>query len=138
MVEADGSRTVAIETGTYYARFKDHNGRTVERSTGCRDETNARQKLAAWEKEAEQIRVGEFAGGELDTARAASGPIGPHLDTYLQSLVVAEVSDVYRANADRAIRRLCAELELKVLRDLRREKVEPWFAKAIAADTESV
>ena len=43
----DGTRTVAIETGTYYARFKDHTGRTVDRSTGCRDETNARQKLAA-------------------------------------------------------------------------------------------
>ena len=68
------------------------------------------------------------------TARAASGPIKPHLGAFLQSLVVAEVSDVYRANADRAIRRLCDELGLETLRDLCRDKVEPWFAKAIADD----
>src|SRR5207237_10794090 len=107
--------------------------RTAERSTGCRDETNARQKLAKWEKEAEQIRAGVFNAGELDTARAAADPIGPHIDAYLQSLVASEVSDVYRANANRAVRRLCRELNLEALRDLRRDKIEPWFAEAITA-----
>ena len=131
VTESDGTRTVTIETGTYYARFRDNTGEWVERSTGCRDETNARQKLAAWEKEAEQVRAGVLDAGELDTARTAAQPIGPHREAYLQSLVVAEVSDVYRANADRAIRRLCDELKLESLRDLRRDKIEPWFADAI-------
>lgn len=130
----DGSQSVELETGTYYGRFKDHTGRLVERSTGCRDEANARQKLAAWEKEAEQIRAGVLDASELDTARAAAGPIKPQLAAYLQSLVVSEASAVYRANADRAVRRLCDELGLETLRDLRRDKVEPWFAKAIADD----
>jgi integrase len=134
VTEADGMRTVTVETGTYYARYRDHTGHTVERSTGCRDETNARQKLAKWEKEAEQVRAGVFEAGELDTARAASDPIDPHIDAYLQSLIVAEVSDVYRTNADRAIRRLCNELKLEALRDLCRDKVEPWFAKAISEE----
>ena len=134
VTEAAGTRTVAVETGTYYARFKDHTGRTIDRATGCRDETNARQKLAAWEKETEQVRVGVFKAGDLDTARAAADPIEPHLAAYLQSLVVAEVSDVYRTNAGRAVRRLRDELALAALRDLRREKVEPWFADAIADD----
>jgi len=130
----DGARTVAVETGTYSARFKDHTGKTVERSTGCREETNARQKLAKWEKEAEQIRAGVLDAGELDTARTAAGPIEPHLADYLQSLVVSQVSDVYKANSDRSIRRLMREVPLEVLRDLRRDKVEPWFANAVAAD----
>ncbi|MDY3555746.1 site-specific integrase [Gemmata sp. JC717] len=130
----DGSRSVELETGTYYGRFKDHTGRTVERSTGCRDEANARQKLAAWEREAEQIRAGVLDASELNTARAASGPILPQLSAYLQSLVVSEASDIYRANANRAVRRLCDELKLEALRDLRRDKIEPWFAKAIADD----
>src|SRR5688572_18901041 len=130
--EADGTRVVVIETGTYYGRFKDRTGEWVERSTGCRDETNARQKLAAWEKEAEQVRAGVLDAAELDAARTASDPIEPHLETYLQSLAVAEVSAVYRANAGRAIRRVRDELGLETLRDLRRDKVEPWFAKAVA------
>src|SRR5262245_31244559 len=122
----DGTRTVAVETGTYYGRYRDHTGKWAERSTGCRDETNARQKLARWEKEAEQVRAGVLDAGELDMARTAAGPIAPHLDAYLQSLVAAEVSDVYRANAARAIRRLCRDLGLDALHDLRRDKIEPW------------
>src|SRR5215211_4924985 len=55
---ADGTQTVTVETGTFYARYRDHTGHTVERSTGCRDETNARQIIAKWEKEAEQITAG--------------------------------------------------------------------------------
>ncbi len=129
---SDGTRSVEVEVGTYYGRFKDHTGAWVTRSTGCRDETNARQKLAKWEKEAEQVRAGVFEAGELDTARVSSGPIGPQINDYLQSLIVAEVSAVYRANANRAIRRLCAELKLESLRDLRRDKLETWFADAIA------
>ena len=131
--ETNGKRMVVIETGTYYARFKDHTGEWDDRSTGCRDEMNARQKLAAWEKEAEQIRAGVLDAGELNTARTASDPLEPHLTAYLQSLVVAEVSKVYRENAERAVRRIWNELELETLRDLRRDKVEPWFAKAITA-----
>ncbi len=130
----DGTRTVVVEVGTYSGRYLDHTGKTVERSTGCKDETNARQKLAKWEKEAEQIRAGVLDAGELDTARTAVGPIEPHLADYLQSLVVAQVSDVYRTNADRSIRRLMRELGLEVLRDLRRDKIEPWFANAIFED----
>lgn len=132
VTEVDGARTVTIETGTYYARFKDHEDRWVERSTGCRDETNARQVLAKWEKESEQVRAGVFEAGELDTARTAAGPIDPHIDAYVQSLVVSEASAVYRANAKRALYRLRDELGLQTLRDLRRDKIEPWFADAIA------
>lgn len=42
------------------------------------------------------------------------------------------MSDVYRANAIRAIRRLTRELALEALRDIRRDKLEPWFAKALS------
>jgi hypothetical protein len=59
----DGTRCVTVETGTYYGRYRDHAGRPVERSTGCRDETNARQKLAKWEREAEQVRAGVLDAG---------------------------------------------------------------------------
>ena len=127
----DGARTVAVEVGTYYARFKDHTGRTVERSTGCRDESNARQKLAKWEKEAEQISAGVLDAADLDTARAAAGPITPHLDAYEQALTAADVSAGYKANALRAVRRLTAELGFTTVRDIHRDKIEGWLADAV-------
>ena len=131
-VAADGTRTVTVETGTYTARYRTNAGRTVERSTGCRDETNARQKLAKWEKEAEQISAGVLDAADLDTARAAAGPIGPHLDAYTQALVAAGVSGTYKANAFRAVRRLTTELGCGSVRDIRRDKVEQWLADAVS------
>jgi len=128
----DGTETVGVKSPTYFAKFTDHTGRTVVRSTGCRDESTARQKLAGWEREVEQIRAGVLDATALDTARAAAGSIEPHLDAYEQSLIARDVSDMYRANAVRAIRRLMAEVPLASLRDLRREIVEPWFANAIS------
>ena len=134
VVEVNGVRTVTVELGNYYARFRDGTGQSVERSTGCRDETNARQLLARWEREAEQIHAGVLDAGALSTARAAGGPIESAIEAYEQSLLVAEVSQTYRTNAVRAIRRLHDELGLEVVRDLRRDRVESWFATAIAAD----
>lgn len=128
----DGTETVAVKSGAYIGKFRDHNGRVIERSTGCRDESTARQKLAGWEKEVEQIRAGVLDASALDTARAAAGAIEPHLDAYEQSLAAREVSGMYKANAVRAVRRLVREIPLTTLRDLRREIVEAWFADAIS------
>jgi integrase len=105
----------------------------VERSTGCRDETAARQKLAGWEREAEQVRAGVLDAGDLETAKAGSGDIQPHVDAYGRSLGAAAVSESYRANALRAVRRLVAELGVGTVRDLRRDKFERWLGEAVAA-----
>ncbi len=131
--DADGTRTVSVETGTYFARYRDHTGRTVERSTGCREETTARQKLARWEKETEQITSGILDATDLDTARASAGPIEPQLEAYEAALTARDVGDVYKANALRAVRRLAAELGFDTVRDIRRERIEQWLAEAIAA-----
>jgi hypothetical protein len=42
----DGTENVLVKSGVYVAKFRDHAGRFVERATGCRDESTARQKLA--------------------------------------------------------------------------------------------
>ena len=112
----DGTETVGVKSGIYFAKFRDHAGGIVVRSTGCRDESVARQKLGGWEKEVEQILAGALDATALDSARAAAGSIEPHLDAYEQSLIARAVSDVYRANAIRAVRRLLAEVPLKCLR----------------------
>ncbi len=129
----DGSECVAVKSGTYVAKYRDHAGRVVERSTGCREEATARQKLTAWEREQEQIRAGVLDAGQLDTARAAAGPMAAHLDAYGESLSARAVSPVYKANTLAAVRRLAADLDLTTLKDWRRDAVEPWFARAIAA-----
>lgn len=128
----DGTETVVVRSGVYVAKFRDHTGRVVERSTGCRDESTARQKLTAWEREVEQIRAGVLDATALDTARAAAGPLAPLLASYEQSLIARDVGKMHRTNALSALRRLAAEIPLRSVRDLRREIVEPWLCNAIA------
>lgn len=128
---ANGVDTVAVKSATYFAKFSDHTNKFVTRSTGCKDESTARQQLAKWEREAEQIRAGVLDATALQVARAATGPLEPLLTSYEQSLIARNVSTVYRANSMRAIRRLIDEVPLTSVKDLRREIVEPWFAKAL-------
>jgi hypothetical protein len=122
-VAAGGARTIRVETGTYYTRFRDYTGATVDRSTGCREETTARQVLARWEREAENIRSEVLDARALETARAAGGPIADAITAYEQALAAADVSGTYKASAVRAVRRLADELGFLTLRDIRRERV---------------
>ncbi len=131
-VESDGSEVVAVQSAIYVAKYRDHTGRVVARSTGCREETTARHKLAQWEAETEQILAGILDATALETARASVGSLAEHLGAYEQSLIANEVSDTYRANARRGVQRLIDELDLKTLSDFRRDKIEPWLSKAIS------
>src|SRR4051794_9165056 len=49
----DGTARVRQESGTYFAKYRDHDGTVRVVPTGCRDETNAKQFLADLEKQAD-------------------------------------------------------------------------------------
>jgi hypothetical protein len=56
---------VAEKSPTYFGKLLDNNGNTVIRTTGCKDESVARQVLAKWEREVEQIRAGVLDASAL-------------------------------------------------------------------------
>ena len=83
-IETDpsGAEFVAIKCTIYSARYRDHVGKLIERTTGCRDETAARQTLARREREAEKVRAGVLCVEDLETARTStptSSPLPPPL-----------------------------------------------------------
>ncbi|CEF48213.1 unnamed protein product [uncultured bacterium] len=127
----DGSDRVLTEARTYTARFRDHTGKVVTRPTGCKDEQAARQMLAAWEREVEQVKAGTLDAKDLDTSRKAAAPLEEHLTVYERSLVAAEVSDVYRANVLRAVRKVSADCGFATPTAFDREAVEDWLAARI-------
>ena len=131
-IGADGGPRIATRAATYMAKYRDHAGAVVERATGCRDEQTARQMLAKWEREVEQIKAGTLDAKHLDSARRSAESIRTHLDAYEQSLIAAETSPVYRANLRRAVLRVAAECDFATLADLSREAVERWLAERVA------
>jgi hypothetical protein len=129
---ADGQPRIATRAATDTAKYRDHAGAVVERATGCRDGQAARQMLAKWEREAEQIKTGTLDARHLDSARRAATPVVEHLDAYEHSLIAADTSPVYRANLRRAVLRVAAECGFATLADLSREAMERWLAARVA------
>jgi integrase len=123
---------ITTTSKAYSARYRSHDGRMIERPTRCRDRQAAEQMLGRWEREQEQIAAGILDPKQLETARSSHGSLETHLDAYEANLIARALSTVYKANALRAIRRLAHDLGLTTVKDLRREKIEPWFAHAIS------
>ncbi len=127
----DGHPRITTRAATYTAKYRDHTGAVVERATGCRDEQVARQMLAKWEREVEQIKTGTLDARHLDSARRAATPLAEHLDAYEQSLIAADTSPVYRANLRSAVVRVAADCGFVTLADVSRETVERWLAARV-------
>ncbi len=126
-----GIDRIVTESSTYYAKYRDAEGVVQVVPTGCRDRQAAEQMLKKWEREIEQIKAGTLDRKALDVARLAGAPLEDHLSAYERSLVAAEVSDVYRANVLRAVRKVSAESGITTAGDLSRELVENWLAARI-------
>ncbi len=130
-IGSGGVDRILTEARTFTARYRDHTGNIVTRPTGCRDEQTARQLLAKWEREAEQIKAGTLDAKTLDAAKKAAAPLEDHLAAYERSLVAGGVTAVYRANLIRAVRRVSAECGFGTPADFDRERVEGWLAERI-------
>ncbi|QEL17728.1 tyrosine-type recombinase/integrase [Limnoglobus roseus] len=128
----DGTKIVT-KSAMYHARYDNAEGEEVTRKTGCRDEQSARQMLAGWEKEVDQIRAGILDPKLLDTVRKAATALEEHLTEYERTLRAEEVSKVYRENVLRAVRRVAAECQFATLAAFEMAAVERWFADRGAA-----
>jgi integrase len=121
----DGTRRIRLESETYFAKYRDHEGTVRVVPTGCRDEANARQFLADMEKQSDRVRAGVVSPQELAVADRMADPIAQHIADYVSTLTG---SADHRQHTDRYLRRLAAECRWSKLSDLRRDDFELWLA----------
>ncbi len=86
VVQADGTEVIHVETGCYYASYRDHDGKLHVVSTGQKDKDNARQFLAAREKERGRVESGVITKEEANRVEATRTTdvdkhIGDHITT---------------------------------------------------------
>jgi integrase len=124
----DGSERISIQSPYYVAKFRDGAGVVQVVSTGCRDETAARQVLADLERKAELVRSNVMTATEAAIGDHQAAPLAQHLDAYLAHLEAAGVTKEHRANVKRQLRRLAAECAFGRLSDLTREAMERWLS----------
>ena len=125
--EGGGDR-ILTESGTYFAKYRDASGIVQTKPTGCRDRQAAEQLLKKWEREVEQVKAGTLDAKQLDTAKQASIPLEDQLSAYERSMVASEVSEVYRENVLRAVRRVANDCEFATPAHFNREAIENWLA----------
>jgi integrase len=127
----DGTRVVC-EARTWTARYRDADGNLVEEPTGCRDEQNARAKLADLERRAERVKAGIVTPRELAAAGLGGTLVADHIDAYERHLLGAGVSCVYRKNALAAVRRVTNDCQFVRVADVQRGPLEDWLAARLA------
>jgi integrase len=128
---ADGRRVVEVETGCYYAKFRDADGKVRIVSTGCKDEAAARQFLAAQVKRAERIKAGVMTPREADAADRMREPLDHHIADYIARLPGKRggpATPMHRDNTRRSLQRLAADCRWTCLADLTRDSLERWIA----------
>jgi len=123
---AAGDR-IAVEAGTYTAKYRDGSNVVREVATGCRDESAARSVLAKLERRAELVKGEVLTAAEDAVIDHQATPLADHTAAYLLKLEAEGVSAMHRANVGRAVRRLASDCGFRRLADMSREALERWL-----------
>jgi hypothetical protein len=121
----DGRQVIRQESATYFARYRDQDKVLVVISTGCRDESAAKQVLADLEKRVERIKAGVLTPAEDAASEQQKRGIGRHIDAYVSTLTG---SAMHRTNTGTYLRRLVADCRWTRLADMRRSDLEVWLS----------
>jgi integrase len=123
---------------TYWAQYRDADGRKRRVSTGCRDKAAALQVLADLVRRAEMIRGGIVTASEAQVGDHADTPIQEHIEAYVAALAVKRGKGARRTVAPEHVASVRHSLQLVVescgwmrLRDLDRNAVERWVARQL-------
>ena len=130
---ADGSPRLLVESADLHREVPRPRRPGRQGSTGCRDEANARRKLAGWEGEAERVRAGVLSPADADVSRHARTPLEEHFTAFETRQQARGTDPKYRENTLRALQRVAADCAFGTLADVRQEPVERWLVARTAA-----
>jgi integrase len=115
-----------VESGTYFAKYRDADQIVRIVSTGCRTEQAARQALTRLERDTERVKLGVVTHVELAIADAGSTLFASAVDDYIATLTGAEK---HRTNTKSYLLTLSKSLHWNRPIDMKREDLERWLAE---------
>ncbi|GIW97048.1 MAG: integrase [Pirellulaceae bacterium] len=123
----DGTERIVVKSGTYIAKYRDGEGIVREVSTGCRDITAARAKLAELKRRAELVRGNVMTASEDRISRHQDTPLRQHADDYVKHLEAKSVHPARVKNTQSRLRRVAADCGFMRLRDVNASRFERWL-----------
>jgi integrase len=124
----DGAELIVTESAYFVAKYRDGSGVVRVESTGCRDETAARQVLAELERRAELVRSNVITAAEAAIGDHQTVPLAKHFGAFDEHHQAKGVTKIHREDTGRYLRRLATDCTFRTLADLRRESLERWLA----------
>ena len=122
----DGREFVRVESGTYFAKYRDADDVVQVVPTGCRTEQAARQALIRLERDAERVRLGVITHAEQAIADAASTSVATAIEDYVATF---SGSPTHRRNTRSYLLTLAKSLGWNRPKDMKREDLERWLAE---------
>jgi len=128
-VGRDGVVRIATRTATYYARYRDGNGRRQDVPTGCRDETAARAVLADLVRRSELVKANVITPREDVIAGHQDTPLLEHMETWLAHLEAKGVTPGrVKTNRER-FTQVAGDCDWARLTDLDGPDLERWMVE---------
>ena len=131
---SDDGIQIIVDSGPYWARFRDADGIERRKSTGCRDKQAAQQILQDWLNEADQIRSKIITPSQIDAKQHAQARIKLHREEYLEHLKNMtkrgrRTSPEHVANVRRCLTRITDDCRFSRLVDIRKDRVQAWMSR---------
>src|SRR5262245_4194935 len=118
-----------MQSGRYYAKYRDGAGVVQVVPTGCKDEQAARHVLAELERKAELVRSGVITAAEVTVGQHQATPLEEHFVAYLAYLEAKGTCKEHRSERGRQLRRIARECGFHRLADLSRTPLENWLTQ---------
>jgi integrase len=123
----DGTVRISVKTSVYYARYRDAEQIVHEASTGCKDETAARQVLSDLERQVDRVRAGVVTTKEVRVASSRATPIDEHVEAFLVSREARGCTAKHIRESKRILKAIFDGCEFRTLADLDRSRLEVWL-----------
>ena len=125
----DGSERIVVESATYLAKFRDGEGIVQEVSTGCRDITAAKAKLAALERRAELVKGNVMTPSEDKIGRHQDTLLETHVAGYITHMEAKGCSQSHIDGTKLRLDVLQRDCGFTRLRQITREAMESWLVQ---------
>lgn len=125
----NGDLRVRGRSAFYTAKYRDSNGRIVEVSTNCREETAARALLVQLERQVELVKAGLLSDGESQAAGHALTPVDKHIEAYRRHMEAKGSAPRRIQMVRRRLERLACECSFSRLSKMSAAGLEDWLVR---------
>lgn len=127
VVSTPNGDRVVTKSSVYVARFRDKNGKVVEKSTRSRDKTTAQTVLQDWLKEIEKIKAGILTSDELEIGKKSQDSIEVVLKRYGAYLQSKGAKEKHIGEVKMRIETVCADCKFRIISDINGDAVTNWM-----------